>query len=289
MTIFFVALALPLGAALGLAAVSYTALLLAVLRGQNVLLGRACPGRAAACLALGAASAVIAQLVLFFTYPLGPLLAARWRAGRPTPGRPAVVCLHGLYHNPAAFLAIRPALVRAGCARVVVPAYRSYGTDFETEAKRLAEAVRQWIPADAPLCFLGHSLGGLMARRLAAEPDLGRRTLAIVTLGTPHQGSALAVLALGRLGRSLRPGSPLLARLARLPDPPGARCTALCSPVDGLVAPDAGLDPGRPGWRVVLTPPASHVAMLYHPAVVAMAVAAVTQALASIRGKIQAG
>ena len=279
MTVFLVILALPLGAALALAAGSYAAFGLAVLKGHNSLLARACPGRGAACLARGIVSAVLAQLVMILTCPLGPLMTARQRACPPVPGQPTVVCLHGLYHTPAAFLAIRPALARAGCSQVVIPAYRSIGTDFETEAQRLLAVLRATVAPDAPLCFLGHSLGGLLARRLAAEPDLARRTRAVVTLGTPHQGSSLAVLAVGRLGRSLRPGSPLLARLAALPDPPGARCTALYSPVDGLVVPDVGLDPGRPGWQQVVTPPVAHVAMLYHPATIALVVAAVGRSL----------
>ncbi|MYL83194.1 alpha/beta fold hydrolase [Desulfovibrio aerotolerans] len=279
MTVFLVLLALPLGAALALAAGSYAAFGLAVYRGHNSLFGRACPGQGAACLAQGILSAVVAQLVMILTCPLGPLLAPRRRGSPPVPGQPTVVCLHGLYHTPAAFLAIRPALARAGYAQVAILAYRSLGTDFEAEAQRLLAVLRATLAPDAPLCFLGHSLGGLLARRLAAEPDLARRTRAIVTLGTPHQGSALAILAVGRLGRSLRPGSRLLARLAALPDPPGARCTALYSPVDGLVVPDTGLDPGRPGWQHVVTPPVAHVAMLYHPATIALVVAAVGRSL----------
>ena len=279
MNVMLVILALPLGAALALAAGSYAAFCLAVWRGQNRLFARACAGRAVFCLAQGVVTAVVAQMVMFFTCPLGPLLAARRRTCPPVPGQATVVCLHGLYHSAAAFLAIRPALLRAGCSRVVIPAYRSFGTDFEAEAQRLLAVLRQTVAPDAPLCFLGHSLGGLLARRLAAEPDIGRRTLGVVTLGTPHQGSSLAVLALGRLGRSLRPGSSLLARLAALPDPPGAACAAFYSPVDGLVLPDVGLDPGRPGWRGVVAPPVAHVAMLYHPGSIALAVAAVVQSM----------
>lgn len=54
------------------------------------------------------------------------------------------------------------------------------------------------------------------------------------------------------------------------------------------MVPDAGLDPDRPGWRVALTPPVSHVAMLYHPAVVALAVAAVARTLGTSTGRTAA-
>jgi hypothetical protein len=195
-----------------------------------------------------------------------------------------VVCLHGLYHNPSAFWRIRLALGQAGFSRVLIPGYASIGSDFETEAGRLAKRLRRLAPGEGPLCFLGHSLGGLMARRLAAEPDFAGRTLAVVSLGTPHRGSALARLALGRLGRSLIPGSALLARLNALPDPPGAVLVALASPVDNLVVPDAGLDPDRPGWRLELTAPVSHVAMLYAGSTVNRAVALLAEAAHVGRG-----
>lgn len=257
-------LLLPVLASVVVAGLSYAAFGLAVGTGGNRLFPAACAGRRPVCLAWGFGTAVAGLCAMLATYPLGRIIAARSRAARCGCGGLAVVCLHGLYHNPAAFLAIRPALLRAGFTRVIVPGYASYGTDFETEARRIAAALRRDLPAEARICFLGHSLGGLFARRLAAEPDLARRTLAMVTLGTPHRGSALARLALGRLGRSLVPDSPLMTRLAALPDPPGAMLVAMLSPVDNLVVPDAGLDPARPGWQVVVTPPVAHVAMLYH-------------------------
>jgi pimeloyl-ACP methyl ester carboxylesterase len=233
-----------------------------------------CRDRPAACLAWGVATSLASQTALVLTYPLGPLAGRPDRTGPPAaPGTPTVVCLHGLYHNAAAFLALRPALVRAGLPHVLCLDYSSFGAAFETVAQGLLVRLRRELPPDAPLLFLGHSLGGLLARRLAAEPDIGRRTLALVTLGAPHRGSELAALAVGRLGRGLVPGAPLFAALAALPDPPGAALLSLASPVDNMVIPLDGLVAGRPGWREEATPPVSHVAMLYHPAVTGRAAA----------------
>ena len=278
MTALYCLLLLPIGAALVVTGLSYAAFALALGLGRQTLFPRPWAGRGLAGLLTGLGSAVAGLGVMMTAYPLGAWLSARSRAVPCAAGETVVVCLHGLYHNPSAFLAIRPALVRAGFTRVVLPGYRSHGTDFEAEVRRVAAFLDQTVPADARLCFLGHSLGGLVARRLAAEPQYARRTLAVVTLGTPHQGSALARLAVGRLGRSLVPGSPLLARITALADPPGAALVAVVSPVDNLVVPDGGLDPAREGWQVVATPPVAHVAMLYHRDVIAMAVAILVRA-----------
>ena len=280
MTILGWLIALPLALGAVVAGVSYAAFGWFALGGRAVLLSRACPGRLAACVLRGLASALAAQAIMVAAYPLGPLLQARRRPGRPGRGQdddtaPVVVCLHGLYHNPSAFWRIRLALGRAGISRVLILGYPSFRDDFETEAARLAARLRQLMPPGAPMCFLGHSLGGLMARWLACQPDFRDRTRCLVTLGTPHQGSALARLAVGRLGRSLVPDSRLFGRLNALPDPPGARLVALASPVDNLVVPDSGLMPDRPGWELELTAPVSHVAMLYAGATVSRAVALV--------------
>lgn len=272
---WLIALLLAVGALV--AGVSYGAFGWFALAGRAVLLSRVCPGRLAACLLRGLASALAAQAIMVVAYPLGPFLQARRTPGRlneqDNDTAPVVVCLHGLYHNPSAFWRIRLALGRAGISRVLILGYPSFRDDFEAEAARLAARLRQLVPPGAPVCFLGHSLGGLMARRLACEADFCCRTRCIVTLGTPHQGSALARLAVGRLGRSLAPDSRLFGRLNAMSDPPGARLVALASPVDNLVVPDSGLVPGRPGWELELTEPVSHVAMLYAGATVSRAVA----------------
>ncbi len=263
LTVLAVLVVLP---AVFVAGLTYTLFLRVQGRREPPTFLRACRDRPVACLASGIATSLASQATLILTYALGPLVG---RAGRPAgPGRATVVCLHGLYHNASAFLALRPALARAGLPHVLVLTYPSFGSDFESLARDLLARLRRTLPADAPLLFLGHSLGGLLARRLAAEPDIARRTFGLVTLGSPHQGSELARLAVGRLGRGLVPDSPLFPALCALPDPPGAALLSLASPVDNMVMPLDGLVVGRPGWREEATAPISHVAMLYHPAVI---------------------
>lgn len=271
MASFFALLALPLLLALVVTGVTYALFGLSLTAKRPPRFTRACRGNVAAALARGVGTSLVSQLAMFLTYPLGPVIRARSRT-RAAPGEPLVVCLHGLYHNRSAFLAIRPALVRSGLPQVLCLSYRCLGTDFEAEAVRLLATLRQDVSDQTPLLFLGHSLGGLFLRRMLAEPDIGRRTLAAVTLGSPHRGSALAALAIGSLGRSLRPGDPLFASLGALSDPPGVEFLALASPVDNMVIPLDGLDIGRPAWLEETTQPVSHVAMLYHPAVISRAV-----------------
>ena len=61
----------------------------------------------------------------------------------------------------------------------------------EHRAGRLGEQILQAFP-DEPVHLIGHSMGGLDARRLLADPSWQRRVLSLTTIGTPHLGTALA-------------------------------------------------------------------------------------------------
>jgi triacylglycerol lipase len=67
-------------------------------------------------------------------------------------------------------------------------------------AARLGEQITRAF-GDEPVHLIAHSMGGLDARRLLADPQGYRRVLSLTTIGTPHLGSALADFAKLRVGR----------------------------------------------------------------------------------------
>ena len=109
---------------------------------------------------------------------------------------------------------------------------------------------------DEPVHVIGHSMGGLDARRLLADPSWQRRVLSLTTIGTPHLGTALADFAKLRVGRVFR----LLAALGIDPqglprrDPP--RRAPVSPPASRSREPPLFLRGGRPRDRNgVLAPP----------------------------------
>lgn len=209
----------------------------------------------------GFASALAEITLLLATYPLGflPCWQRRSRA-------PAVLLVHGLYHNHAAWVLFRRRLLRAGFSHLRSVCYNSFGPAFPDLVERVVQAVLA-LSAEQPdhrVALVGHSLGGLLLRAAVCDPRLAGKASCLLTLGTPHHGSTLARLALGRLGRSLRPESGLFAELERLREPLGLPRLALVSPVDNMVLPAANLLP-PPGWERAQVPPMGHVAMLYRP------------------------
>ena len=100
----------------------------------------------------------------------------------------AVVLVPGLWMPGASLSLLARRLSRCGY-RCRVWTYSSTLRSPEQNARRLAEQVRAL--SAARVHFVGHSLGGLLIRQLFHDfPD--QRPGRVVTLGSPHAGSAVA-------------------------------------------------------------------------------------------------
>ena len=89
------------------------------------------------------------------------------------------------------------------------------------------------------MLLVGHSMGGLVARACVGKFGVGR-IARIITIGTPHHGSVLAWIWLGRCMAQMRPGNAWLSALNR--DESRMAPVALVSiwsRHDSLVAPQA--------------------------------------------------
>jgi triacylglycerol lipase len=213
-------------------------------------------------------NAVWSLALVLLAYPLGWLPERHSRAPGPG-GPPPVLLIHGLYHNASAWFVYRRRLRQAGFSDVRTYAYASFFQSFDSIVEGLAQAALRAAAASptGSVLLVGHSLGGLVVRSACAREALRGRVAGILTLGTPHRGSTLAgLMALGGLGRGLRPGGAVLEGVRSLPVWPGP-ALSLYSPTDSMVLPLTGsLLEGREkraGWTEACLPPVSHVGMLY--------------------------
>ncbi len=222
-------------------------------------------GRIVRWLAAAVVSAWLAALMVLLTFPLG-LAADRRRKPVITSSGPVVLLIHGLYHNPGAWVFYRLYLRRCGYRNVVLFRYSSWNVAFSQIAARCREEIKS-LANESPwgLYVIGHSLGGLIAVKALSElgPETGVKGL--VTLGTPFGGSRLAVLAAGRLGRSLRCGGALVRDIEEADSRLQTTRLAVYSPLDNMVLPNSCLTPYHDDWQVMVTGPVSHVGLLYHP------------------------
>jgi triacylglycerol lipase len=95
-----------------------------------------------------------------------------------------------------------PDALRSAGNRVLITRVPSIA-GVEHRAARLGEQILEAFP-DEPVHVIGHSMGGLDARRMLATSVWRRRVLSLTTIGTPHLGTALADFAKLRVGRIFR-------------------------------------------------------------------------------------
>ena len=92
-----------------------------------------------------------------------------------------------------------PAILQGAGNRVLVT--RVHPTaGVARRAKRLGEQILEAFPGE-PVHLIGHSMGGLDARALLADPAWQGRILSLTTIATPHLGSSIADFAKLRVGR----------------------------------------------------------------------------------------
>ena len=128
-----------------------------------------------------------------------------WRADPPgcSPNRstasghpaPPVLLVHGILCNGAIWGPLRHRLSAAGCERVEGIDLQPLWADIETFAIHLVHTLEAMHRSSGGkrIVIVAHSMGGLVARaalRLGGAPLIAR----IITLGTPHHGTAIACL-----------------------------------------------------------------------------------------------
>ena len=171
-------------------------------------------------------------------------LALRRRRVRPLePGdpHPPVVLLHGYAQHPANFLWLARRLERDGWRHLYAVAHTPVGGDIERSAHRLGEALDRLRRATGAsrVDIVAHSMGGLVARACIRARGQASGVGRLITLGTPHQGTEIFPrFGLDPMVAQMRPGSPLLARLAADdPVPRLADCISIYSADDAVVVP----------------------------------------------------
>lgn len=222
----------------------------------------------------GFLSAIGSQLITIFSYPAG-FFASLWLPRRThAPRKPTVVFIHGIYHNPSAWLTMSKRFADSGFDNQYALRYSSITKDFDTLAQRISRDLKNLLDNTAvhEIILVGHSLGGLFIRNAMKDPDIRAKVCAAVTLGTPHNGSKLAAISFGKLGKSITLGGPALRTIEKDESAPACPCLALSSPVDSMVLPSDSLTPSQlKGWEHQLCGPVSHVGMLHSRKVADMA------------------
>ncbi|MFC4466313.1 esterase/lipase family protein [Streptomyces xiangluensis] len=184
-----------------------------------------------------------------------------------------VVFVHGLADRPSIFSKLQNGLRGCGAGPFVTATYSVLNPDIRVAARVLGEQVErvQEQNGGRPVCLIGHSMGGLIARYYVQRLGGDARVPLVITLATPHSGTAMALWAPPHpVLRQLRPGSPLLAELAE----PCAGCrtqfVAFYSNLDEAIIPSSRARIDHPDLQVrhVLVDGVGHLMLPVHGTVI---------------------
>jgi len=195
---------------------------------------------------------------------LHPFGLARRRT-RPTPrkaeGR-TVVLVHGYLANRSTLLPLHAYLKLRRIGPVLSFDYES-SQGIERGAMALRDFCKQHVRGGR-IDLVCHSLGGVVARCWLQELGGARRVDRCITLSSPHRGTYGAYWVAGRVGRELRPDSPIIQRLeASREAAANVQFTSIVAGSDNIVFPRVFAS----HEELVHVPDVGHVGMLFSPRV----------------------
>jgi pimeloyl-ACP methyl ester carboxylesterase len=180
------------------------------------------------------------------------MITAPWLDRRDTDagsgGRRPVLLVHGILCNRGVWRSWFGLLGAAGFGPVRAIDLEPLLGDLETHAQTVANALQslQRECDGSRVSIIAHSMGGLVARAALrrAGPGVIRE---IVTIASPHHGTALACSWPSPPLRQMRPHSPWLRGLAADEAPPTVPITSIYTAQDNLIVParSAVIDGGR--------------------------------------------
>jgi len=190
----------------------------------------------------------------FYRLPSGPA------------SRTPVIFVHGIYHSHTAWYLYLRWFRRWGWSHMKAVNLRGRFRSIHDFARILADEVEKVMAESQSdqVDLVGTSMGGLVIRSYLAEKLSRAKVRRVVTLGTPHAGTKLSVLALGAAAKEMIPGSPFLEKLnQKLQFPRGGRIYAIYTIVDNIVIPNESAKLHGDGVKNLETRIINHVGLVF--------------------------
>ena len=173
-----------------------------------------------------------------------------------------IILMHGVVDNRSVFAMLRRGLHRRGFGRIISLNYSPLTDDVRVVADRLEQLIERVCLETGyeRVHVIGHSMGGFVARYYVQRMGGDARVHTLVTLGTPHQGSALADLVPHPVSRQMRRDSDITRQLAAPAPGCRTRFVAIWSDLDHMIIPHTNARIEHPDLnaRNVLVPSVGH-------------------------------
>jgi triacylglycerol lipase len=190
----------------------------------------------------------------YYGLPLGPA------------DRTPIIFVHGLYHNHTAWYLYLRWFRRWGWSHMKAINLRGKFRSIHEFARILADEVEKVMAESQSdqVDLVGQSMGGLVIRSYLAEGSSRAKIRRVVTLGSPHRGTKLAVFGLGQAAKEMVPGSAFLESLNQgVQIPEGGRFYAIYTIVDNMILPNESTKLTWDGVKNLETRIVNHVGLAY--------------------------
>ncbi|MBW1980992.1 MAG: alpha/beta fold hydrolase [Deltaproteobacteria bacterium] len=190
-----------------------------------------------------------------------------WGGSRQKGEQLPVIFVHGLYHNRTAWFMYLRWFRQWGWSYLEAVNLPGKFRSINVHAQTLAQTIDRVLEAADcdQVDLVGHSMGGIVIRAYLRDHFSESKVRNVVTLGSPHNGSKLAVFGVGEAARELLPHSELLQSLngEGVMAPPAGSLYSIYTVLDNMVLPNESAQVVGERVESIETKEVDHVGLLY--------------------------
>ncbi len=177
-----------------------------------------------------------------------------------------ILLIHGYLGHSSDWLYHRYYLKKSGCGRVfamnLVKPFQSIEEYALTVKLQHEEIIKTTGRKD--LIIIGHSMGGIIAASYATNPSASGSVTDVVTIGSPLQGTKMALLGIGSGCKQMRYQSDFIQKLnEKMAKATQTRFCHIGTPTDLILSPAQSAWPETPGAKKLKVDRLGHASLLF--------------------------
>lgn len=217
-------------------------------------------------------SAFVVELIVAYLniiiFPLGYIEPDPLREVHSDRKEKPVLLVHGYFMSRACFILLYLRMRQTGKRTIFTINLRPRTAPIEELAHQLSEKIEEVLvlTKSNQVDIIGHSMGGIVARYYIEQMNGAKKVNKLITLGSPHNGTKIAVFGIGANARELRSGSDFMRGLNAGPLSGEVKYFSLWSNLDNLVLPQESSILREPGVSIKFYG-IGHLTLLFSPRV----------------------